>query len=1020
MFRGMKCLAVMLILFLLTTFPTYYAAAGTASNAAPAGLTGISFKYRQGVKKVPRGIGYSFRQISRGASGTSSAGKAEAINGTGSAKPSYPQGTRYMVLGKNGALFKPAVGDIYIDEANKTAVKVIDATAVDSGGNRLVPVVAPVITDVFENFSVPRQSILPNKMNVENISPAFNISSAGSAPGMQNLVNTGSKDDILTIELKNPIVLMEYPVGNVTGNDNNANKARSNDCLDSATANSTGPYSGIAPASGGDTASGTGSGQNSIAGSGGGSASVEDSGTIPSNYEGSGTSYDNSDGTGTTYDNNDGTGTSNGNSEGTGTGLSSIEASSGSSASSMEAGTSADFASEYSAASDPANNQSSSGDYSKAASVNDQQSTQSNNNGSTPGIAGYDQSTARLVLTKAVIKVYKPVINVDITIDPIKQHVLATMDSQIDVAAAIEGDVQLKREVQIRLYDYSITADKCDLSVGVYLIIGVDGKAHVSLNISNSGVLRNGAEAGAFFGIPLDSHPIGYYQTKSIECGMEVNSDFKIWAAGAPQISFRILGLDIVKMQLWAGLEGNSSFYTDGSAGSGRNSALIRVNYRTSLTGWLLGFPIRVFDTTVPILNKNVTSNSPDRLVMVETANNASSKQIKYSQIKIDRVDAFKNIVEGVVLVDGKPYKSKTGSVKLIIYGADDTGYLDTANIVAQVNTSTGADGRFSANVPLTLDNYAYVKFDEVSVGSNTWGISDYVKAASPFDNITLDADAFNDILKGSIQGKYSDPDGKSGSGDEISFSGAVLINVANDEDKTSKDYTARAYKGSFKAQIPLKGGDYITATIHPFGNSEEEISAYALPNLNALDFRLKKTAVKTAAGKLITIDGAVYNKAGSKPYEGEAVLDWKDFDESDVQTVKTNVQYDIIPGKTGTTAKTSGMAQKASGSPAISITKKKTPSSTFEFTNIKDILIKSFGYKEQHIVVSINYEGMGKVLGWGGRTPPDLIVPNADEAVTNPYDDMVNPVINPSDVLTPFDNNIQYRTAPEINIVTY
>lgn len=53
------------------------------------------------------------------------------------------------------------------------------------------------------------------------------------------------------------------------------------------------------------------------------------------------------------------------------------------------------------------------------------------------------------------------------------------MDSRIDVSATIEGDMRLKREVCMRLYDYKVKAgDYGSISVGVYL--KSHAKAHLS------------------------------------------------------------------------------------------------------------------------------------------------------------------------------------------------------------------------------------------------------------------------------------------------------------------------------------------------------------------------------------------------------------------------------------------------------------------------------------------------------------------------------------------------------------
>lgn len=131
----------------------------------------------------------------------------------------YPIGSKYMVIDQNESKFIPMAGEIYIDEDRKTAVKILGNATTDSSGKKIVPVIQPEFSEIFQSYKIPAQTVKLNEANVSYKRSGVSVTTLpDSLPGKPiaaldsfKFSPTASDNDIMFKLSFSDVTLYEYP-----------------------------------------------------------------------------------------------------------------------------------------------------------------------------------------------------------------------------------------------------------------------------------------------------------------------------------------------------------------------------------------------------------------------------------------------------------------------------------------------------------------------------------------------------------------------------------------------------------------------------------------------------------------------------------------------------------------------------------------------------------------------------------------------------------------------------------------
>lgn len=184
-----------------------------ADSRRPAAVKNATYKFKSNVKQLPNGTKYNLKpmdisEIKNNKTGTD--GSKSGSGSTGSTQLKYPLDSKQMILDKTATAFKPKKGEIYVDQAGKSLIKVIGTPYNDSIGNRIVPITEPDFNEVFEYYKIPKQTLALNSSNVTYIAPEVQMidSSASSGSTSGNSKSKSSTNDI-TFKLPRGVVLYD-------------------------------------------------------------------------------------------------------------------------------------------------------------------------------------------------------------------------------------------------------------------------------------------------------------------------------------------------------------------------------------------------------------------------------------------------------------------------------------------------------------------------------------------------------------------------------------------------------------------------------------------------------------------------------------------------------------------------------------------------------------------------------------------------------------------------------------------
>ena len=157
----------------------------------PARAQGVNYEIKENVKILPQGMQYSLDTLTLDRLATFEVDEDtpetvqnineepfDKINGI-----RYPAGSKLLTVQKSTASsFDPYIGEIYIDEDEGNAFRILGYEGDNQQGYDLYAVEIPELPEVFNSYSIPKQTINLTTGNIAYIDPDFELSPESGMP----------------------------------------------------------------------------------------------------------------------------------------------------------------------------------------------------------------------------------------------------------------------------------------------------------------------------------------------------------------------------------------------------------------------------------------------------------------------------------------------------------------------------------------------------------------------------------------------------------------------------------------------------------------------------------------------------------------------------------------------------------------------------------------------------------------------------------------------------------------------
>lgn len=382
------------------------------------------------------------------------------------------------------------------------------------------------------------------------------------------------------------------------------------------------------------------------------------------------------------------------------------------------------------------------------------------------------------------------------------------------------GDMTFKYSLEKCVYGYDIDLGKVagkekgnKAFVGIFLVLGIDGKIHVEVRTIATG----DAEAGftyrsvGFGSLPYYVGPISNFKPASFDMSFTVDGEIHTTLACVPQVGVIVWGCELGVLQIWVGFKSTALFHFEGGGGtsteetfSGEGSIDLRAF--GELVGYLLGKRYSIFYIEYPLfkgewkIGEEVSGSGGDAVRQV------------LPFVKVD-ADAYTNKVEGKIAfsIAGKTVAGYLGddadmgafspyydsSFNLEVYDKD--GKIKFYRVL-----TTDNEGRFSTvftgnenilpsdEVIINVEDFMSPQFTlEDGRNFKVVGKSPEINPTVPFSLMDFDVDTFNDVISGWVSGDYTGP---------INISIEKFVN----NNKVTDIQTANVQGGLFKLDYPI------------------------------------------------------------------------------------------------------------------------------------------------------------------------------------------------------------------------
>jgi hypothetical protein len=477
--------------------------------------------------------------------------------------------------------------------------------------------------------------------------------------------------------------------------------------------------------------------------------------------------------------------------------------------------------------------------------------------------------------------------------------------------------------------------------------------------------------------VPVYVGPFAEPIIDEIKVGFSADGEVAAKIALMPQVGLVICDYEIAVFQLWLALKANAEFHIQTEGGVNTNTldvsgeisgeGHLKLDAYAEFLGYLLGYKYSFFYKEWNLYDNTWTFGK-------SVEGGASTLEPIYGNVSLS-ADAYNNKIRGYVsyfddtvkksigaggINFGSPYKGDD----LIISITDRNGQTET------ISVSTDFNGDFELTEEITpLDKVSASLTTTVTDSSgakrNLICSSPKITPTIPYNKFTFVADAFNDVVTGTVSDGHKDM-----------YSGILVIDKI---DKTGKrtQGTANVVNGEFTKPIALVDGDQIKVTLPFEGAIFPENPETKQASLDALKifFDIDHSSNK--------INGSIQNlyESASSAYKGD---------------VKFKA---YIPFSGGLIGEFGQQKAKVHGITTYIIDPNKP------FTLIPHIIESSsstFSTPFECLVfaIEITHDGIKKVITYDPFAKLENIAKEPlQDAVTNPVNDKIDSIINPADL---------------------
>lgn len=402
------------------------------------------------------------------------------------------------------------------------------------------------------------------------------------------------------------------------------------------------------------------------------------------------------------------------------------------------------------------------------------------------GVENESSLSVNVKLKGGTITIEDPKFHAYFDLNPLTTHVEADFyfDSKATADVTLEGDVTFNKTIEKCVYGYDIDLGKVlgdekgnKAFVGIFLVIGVEGKIHVEVRTITTGDARAGFAYKAFgYGsIPYFAGPYATFRPASFDMSFTVDGEINTTLACVPQVGVIIWGKELGALQIWVGFKSKATFSASGGGGSGgaqdfKASGSISLDAFGELVGYLLGDRYSIFYIDYPLYKGEWS-------VGEETSGSGGDMVREVAPQMIVLADAYTNTIEGKVLFDtsSEPRTGYAGdnadiesAKRPYANGRYEVEVWEYSKLKYTIPGLTDAEGNFKIQDPA---RYSIVPTDKVIVKIENSPIFDVdqkkykvvgnsrdIKATVPFGKLDFNVDSFNDVITGRVSGNYTGP----------------------------------------------------------------------------------------------------------------------------------------------------------------------------------------------------------------------------------------------------------------------
>lgn len=291
----------------------------------------------------------------------------------------------------------------------------------------------------------------------------------------------------------------------------------------------------------------------------------------------------------------------------------------------------------------------------------------------------------------------------------------ASENSQINV----KFHADLKKDVKIPLYEYSIPAEGCKVNIGFYLFIGVDGSISLTYSITQNASVKAGIHGDTSYFIPTSFKTVKELNFKLNADNVSLTADLKGEASILAEVLFEVVNTGKIVLDNKIGVLLDVKSSVQGSSDDYlkiKGDGFVKISGKINVKSFDKSKDI--FEYKYPIFN-----------YVKERASNY--------QISISDACAYNDIIKGSIIQDNHPYVEKEITIKI----TDNTG------AEKNLTTKTDKNGNFSVRYNLKKGDFVSVKIPGTS---NRF--SEKKEATFPYDEVFLEkVDYLENIVKGYI-----------------------------------------------------------------------------------------------------------------------------------------------------------------------------------------------------------------------------------------------------------------------------